>query len=151
MPFLTPNDVDSVGDDDIASVLGLSTNASQQSKLELQMKLANALRLKEGEKGQSVPSGSVFIPPNPFNTAADTFDHLQGIVNGMQGKDQGAALDADREAKLNKFAKLWFKRTNQQHSTDPLNPNSDPNDPNSLVGPPESQTPNPTQSEADQS
>jgi hypothetical protein len=129
--YVTPAQIDSVGDDDISQILGLSTNASQQNKLELQQRLANALRLKEGAKGQSVPMGSVFLPPNPLETAMNTFDHLQGIVSGMQGKKQGDQLDADRQKGLERFARLWFKNKQQGMQ--------DPNDPNAQQGPPSPQ------------
>lgn len=103
-------DMSDVGDDELSQILGLSTNASQQNKLELQMRLANALRAKGVDKGQVVPGGSVFLPPSPLTTAMDQFDHLQGIVSGMQGKKQGDQLDADRQRGLERFAKLWFSR-----------------------------------------
>lgn len=129
--YLSPSDIDSVGDDDISQILWLSTNQSQQEKLALQQKLAGALRNKSTDRGQSVPTGSVFIPPNPFNTALDTFDHLQGIVDSAQGKQEGVALDSARQKALERFAKMWFNRNkgggvaapgdNSTPSTDPNN------------------------------
>jgi hypothetical protein len=131
--FLQTGDFD---DDDLNQILGLGGVDNQQNRLMLQQKLANALRTKGTEKGQSVPMGSVFLPPSPFTTAMDTFDHLQGITSQMQGEQQGKALD-DKHAKgLAKFAKLWFNR-NKGQTQDTTDPSVDPNDPNSLTGPPE--------------
>jgi hypothetical protein len=117
--FLQPSDF---GDDDLSSVLGLSQNASQQQKLELQMRLANVLRQQQPAQGQSVPMGSTFIPPSPLTTAMQTFDHLQGIVASAQGKKQGQQLDSDRQKGLMHFAKMWFNKGGAQ--------GGDPNDPN---------------------
>jgi hypothetical protein len=122
-------------DDDLNEILGLGGVDNQQSRLQLQQKLANALRTKGTEKGQSVPMGSVFLPPSPLTTAMDTFDHLQGITSAMQGEEKGKDLDAKHAKGLARFAKLWFKNK-QDQGTDPL----DPNDPDSLIGPPESQS-----------
>jgi len=110
--YLDPNDL---SDEDIAAVLGLNTNASKQSKLELQAKLAAALRDKPAEKGQSV--NGVYIPPNPFNTALDTYDHLSGIMQGNALPGQSNALDAQREAAINRFARMWFGKS--KNSVDP--------------------------------
>lgn len=128
--YLQPSDF---GDDDITSILGLSQNASQQQKLELQQRLANALRQQQPAQGQSVPMGSTFIPPSPLTTAMQTFDHMQGIVATAQGKKQGQDLDSDRQRGLERFAKLWFNQNKK-----PM-PGGDPNDPTSLTGPPQPQ------------
>lgn len=113
--FLQPQDFD---DDDLTSILGLSQNASKQSKLELQARLAAALRDHNPAQGQSVPGGSVFIPPNPLTTAMQTFDHLQGIVSSMQGKKQGDKLDEERQKGLERFARLWFNKNGQGQQQD---------------------------------
>lgn len=105
--FLQPADFN---DDDLSSVLGLSKNSSQQQKLELQMRLANALRQQQPSQGQSVPMGSTFLPQSPLTTAMQTFDHLQGIIASAQGKKDGKALDAERQTGLMHFAKMWFNR-----------------------------------------
>jgi hypothetical protein len=118
--YLDPSDL---SDDDIASVLGLNTNASKQSKLELQAKLAAALRDKQGEKGQM--AGAVYIPPSPVNTALDTYDHLSGILQGNSLPAQSDALDAQRQAKLEKFARMWFGKS--KNSVDPGLQDQDPN------------------------
>jgi hypothetical protein len=135
MSFLGVQDVagtaDQPSDDDLSSILGLSQNASQQSKLELQQKLANALRQKGQAQGQSVPMGSVFIPPSPLTTAMDTFDRLPSTVSSIQGKKQGDQLDADRQKGLEKFYKLWVKKGGSSSVV------ADPNDPSSLDGPPQ--------------
>lgn len=125
--FLQTSDFPS---DDISDILGLSQNASQQSKLELQQKLANALRNQQPAQGQTVPMGSTFLPPSPLTTAMQTFDHLQGIVASAQGKKDGKSLDAARQKGLEHFAKMWFNRGGAQ--------GGDPNDPNNLQsqGPP---------------
>lgn len=118
--YLDPSDL---SDEDIASVLGLNANASKQSKLELQAKLAAALRDKSAEKGQSV--NGVYIPPNPFNTAMDTYDHLSGIMQGNAFQGQSDELDAQRQAKLEKFARMWFGKS--KNSVDPSLQDQDPN------------------------
>jgi hypothetical protein len=129
--YLSPSDVDSVGDDDISSILGLGANASQQKRLMLQMELANRLRGNEPSKGQIVPQGSTFLPASPLTTAMQTFDHLQGIVSSMQGEKQGEQLDNKHQQGLMKFAKLLFKQNQQPQqnpaqadpsSVDPLDP-----------------------------
>lgn len=122
--YLTTDDVSS---DDLSSILGLSQNASQQSKLELQQKLAAALREHNPDKGQVVPQGSTFLPPNPLTTAMETFDHLQGIVSSMQGKKQGEDLDAARQKGLERFAKLWFNHNGQNTTQDVPQGSMDPN------------------------
>jgi hypothetical protein len=126
--YLDPSDF---SDDELSQVLGLSQNASQQSKLELQQRLANALRNQSPSGGQTVPMGSTFLPPSPLTTAMQTFDHLQGIVSGMQGEKQGKDLDAKRQAGLERFAKMWFNRggNQQQPPQDSQQPSSDPSDP----------------------
>jgi hypothetical protein len=125
--YLQPSDFNS-GSDDISDILGLGQNASQQQRLELQMKLANALRQQQPAGGQTVPMGSTFLPPSPLTTAMQTFDHLQGIVASAQGKKQGDALDKDRQKGLAHFAKMWFNKDQPQAG--------DPNDPNATNGPP---------------
>lgn len=125
--YLDPSDFT---DDDLTQVLGLSQNASQQDKLALQQRLANALRGNQPSGGQSVPMGSTFLPPSPLTTAMQTFDHLQGIVSSMQGEKQGKELDAKRQAGLEHFAKMWFNRGQQQPPTQAQDAtSSDPNDP----------------------
>lgn len=115
-------------DDDLAQILGLSVNASKQNKLELQQRLANALRSKGTEKGQSVPMGSVFLPPSPLTTAMDTFDHLQGIMTGSKGQQEGNALDIDRLTRLMKFAKMWHGNSNPNATPQPDQMGADSND-----------------------
>jgi len=125
MAYLSTTDVDSIGDDDISQILGLSQNASQQDKLALQQRLANALRNKDSNHGQSVPQGSVFLPPNPLTSAMDIFDHLQGITQGQQGIEQGKQLDAQRQSALDRFAKLWINRNKKKQDTVTPDSNSD--------------------------
>lgn len=120
MSYLSPSDVDNIGDEDISQILGLNKNASQQDKLTLQMKLANILRNKDHGHGQSVPQGSVFLPPNPLTSAMDIFDHLQGITQGNEGIEQGKQLDAQRQSALERFYKLLQKKgQNPQSTPDP--------------------------------
>lgn len=107
--FLSTGDVDSLGDDDISQILGLNSTNSQQDKLALQMKLAGALRNKGLDKGQM--AGAVYIPPNPLGTAMDVYDHLNGIMQGNSLPGQSDALDAKRQAALNRFAKMWFGKS----------------------------------------
>lgn len=131
MAYLSPDDVDSIGDDDISAILGLNQNASQQDKLTLQQKLASALRNKSPDRGQSVPQGSVFLPPNPLTSAMDIFDHLQGIAQGTQAVQQGKDLDTQRQAALEKFYKLLQKKgkaSTPQVGSDQSS-SDDPNDP----------------------
>jgi hypothetical protein len=123
-------------DDDLNQILGLGGVDNQQNRLMLQQKLANALRTKGTEKGQSVPMGSVFLPPSPLTTAMDTFDHLQGIMSQAQGEKQGKELDEKHAKGLAAFARRWFNRNNGQNQ-DTTDPSVDPNDPNSLMGPPQ--------------
>lgn len=118
--YLDPSDL---SDEDIAAVLGLNTNASKQSKLELQAKLAAALRDKGSEKGQM--AGAVYIPPSPLNTAMDTYDHLSGIMQGNAFQGQSDELDAQREAAIHRFARMWFGKS--KNSVDPSLQDQDPN------------------------
>jgi hypothetical protein len=122
--YVDPSQIDSVGTDDISQILGLGANDSQQNRLALQMKLANALRTQNPSGGQVVPMGSTFIPPSPLTTAMETFDHLQGIIAQAQGKKDGAQLDADRQKGLMTFAKHWFKNGQGQQQGDPNDPNN---------------------------
>src|SRR5882672_5808201 len=104
MAYLSTEDVDNLSDEDISQILGLSTTASKQSRLELQSRLATALRTKGTEKGQM--AGDVYIPPNPFDTAMDTYDHLSGILDANKIPAQADALDTSRQQALNRFAQL---------------------------------------------
>lgn len=106
MSYLTTDDVDSIGDGDISQILGLNTTASKQDRLALQMKLANALRQKGTEKGQM--AGAVYIPPNPIDTAMDTYDHLSSILGQGRMDKQGNDLDDQRQAAINRYARLFF-------------------------------------------
>lgn len=122
MAYLSPDDADNIGDDDISQILGLNQNASQQSKLALQQKLAAALREKGADHGQSVPQGSVFLPPNPLTNAMDIFDHLQGITQSKEGIEAGKNLDTQRQAALEKFYKLLQKKTKGVSAVTPDDP-----------------------------
>ena len=141
--YLQPSDLNT-GDDDISDILGLGQNDSQQQRLALQMKLANALRQGSVSQGASVPSGSVFLP-NTLQTAMNQFDHIQGIVAQAQGKKDGAQLDKDRQKGLEHFARMWFNKNGQGMA-------ADPNDPNTLTGPPQpSPQPDPNDQDVPQS
>lgn len=123
MTYLTPNQADASQGDDISDILGLGQNSTQQDRLALQMKLANALRQGQASQGTSVPQGSQFLP-NTLQTAMQQFDHIQGIVAQAQGKKQGDALDKERSKGLAHFAKMWFNKNGG--APDPNNPQGPP-------------------------
>ncbi len=73
-------------------------------------------------------AGAVYIPPNPLNSAMDTYDHLTSIMQGNQLDAQGNTLDAKRQAALEKFAKLWFGKSQNAAVSGTPDPNQAPGD-----------------------
>jgi hypothetical protein len=88
-------------------IIGMNALKEKQDQLDLQLKLANQLQSKEqrgaNAEGTSVPTGSLYIPPNPMNTALDMYSHLQGIMDSFSGKKDQAALNAKLQDALDSW------------------------------------------------
>lgn len=97
--------------DDLASISKLSTNEDKQQQLALQLKLAAALRNKQGDHGTM--AGQVYIPPNPVHGAMDIFDRIQGMTQAAKGAKEQTGLNAERQAGLDHFMQLWSDSRNK--------------------------------------
>jgi hypothetical protein len=85
----------------------MNLSKDEQEQLDLQLKLANQLQQADtrgdAHSGTQVPTGSVYIPPNPLATATQMHSHLQGILDAASGKEQQSALNKKMQDALDSW------------------------------------------------
>lgn len=98
--------------DDLRAVLNSAVDNSRQSQLNTQMLSANQLQdaaARAPSQGQSVQTGSVYIPPNPLSTGINLANQLQAMRSKSSAQSGLDSIDA-RNSNLPELFRKIFQR-----------------------------------------
>lgn len=91
-----------MSDADLQTVFNARLAKKQkQNQLNARLQQASALEdmnARNPDRGTSVPTGSVYIPPNPLNTGMNIADHLSAIMDRYKGIGQQSDINSDTSA-----------------------------------------------------
>jgi hypothetical protein len=93
----------------LKQIIRMNATKEQQDQLDLQMRLANQMQISnEGAKdtnhGEAMQTGSLYIPPNPMDTATRMYTHLQGIMDANSGKKNQGVLNKKMQDALDSWS-----------------------------------------------
>lgn len=96
--------------DDLEKSFQAALNQQRQSQLSSQLMMANQLQSSAAhnpDRGQSVPTGSVYLPPNPLNAGLGLASQVNAMRSQANAGDQLAGIDAQNSSLPALFARLF--------------------------------------------
>lgn len=109
-----------VSADDLKSFFTSATNQVRQNQLNSQLIMANQLQdanARNPSQGQSVPSGSQYLPPNPLSTGIGIANQLNAMRSQRNAQGQQADIDSNLSGLPAMFARIFQKKSKNAAST----------------------------------
>lgn len=112
--------------DDLEKSFQAALNQQKQTQLNSRLIMANQLQGsadRSPDRGQSVPTGSVYLPPNPLSTALGIASRLHAMSDQSNAESGLADIDTQNSSLPAMFRRIFQQRRKAAAST--LSPNAE--------------------------